>query len=444
VHYLIYNCLLTVALTLALPLLPLWLLLSPRLRPGLAERFGLYAKDKLKPVCEERPIWIHAASLGETLAAMALIRALKAKLPERKIVLSTFTDTGNEMARRTADADAVIFLPVDHLLVVRRALAKLEPSVLIIIETEIWPNLVRQASRRGIPVLMLSGRVSERALKRYLQFHGFLRSVLRCFAAYGVQSREDADKIGRLGADAARIVVTGNLKQPGLLPGVNGRQVVAPQDGPPSGSRRLLLIAGSTHSGEETILLQVFVALKHRFPGLQLALAPRHRERFAEVEKLLQQRGVTFAKKSRLEGETFEQEALFVDTLGDLPKLYALGDVAFVGGSLVPVGGHNLLEPACLRKPVLFGPYTANCAAVAEAMKRSGGGIEVRDAEELARRLEDLLSDPVKRLRAGEKAYEVAMLDGAVVERSLELVGRYLDLRDPSEFRSSVAQTVAV
>jgi 3-deoxy-D-manno-octulosonic-acid transferase len=444
VHYFVYNFVLTLLFAAALPFLPLWLMLRPRFRPGLAERFGRYAKNNLQPIIGARPVWIHAASVGETFAARALIAALKARLPQHKILLSTFTDTGNEMARRCAGADAVIFLPFDHPLVVRRTLCKLDPSVLIVIETEIWPNLLRQAARRGIPVLLLSGRLSARALNRYLKFRGFFRSVLRCFAACGMQSTKDAERIACLGADPARIVVTGNLKQ--LVPpaGANGASIAAQENGAPAPDKRPLLVAGSTHGGEEAIVLEVFLALKKRFPGLQLALAPRHPERFAEVENFLRQTGVSFERKTHLQGLTFQDDVLLLNTLGDLRNLYALADVAFVGGSLVEVGGHNLLEPAHFKKPVLFGPHTANFAALAAAMKKSGGGIEVRDASEMLREVGLLLADPVKRRSAGEKAYAAAMLDGAVVERSLDLVGRYVDMPNPCEFRRAAAGTVAV
>jgi 3-deoxy-D-manno-octulosonic-acid transferase len=441
VHYFLYNFLLTIILVVSLPLLPLLLILRPRLRPGLAERFGCYARTKLQPLVNARPIWIHAASVGETLAAGALIAALRAKAPAHKILLSTFTDTGNQMARRRAGADAVIFLPLDHPLVVRRALSKLEPALLIVIETEIWPNLLRQAFKRGIPALLLSGRFSAHGFKRYFSLRGFFQRVLRCFAACGMQSREDADRLALLGVDAARIAVTGNLKQSTATASAAAAALAQPQEAGMSQPKRPLLVAGSTHRGEETIVLDAFVALKNRFPDLQLALAPRHPERFAEVEKLLRQMALTFVKKSTLGGLSFEHDVLLVDTLGDLPSLYALADVVFVGGSLVDVGGHNLLEPACFKKPVVFGPYTANCATLAAHMKRSGGGIEVRAGADLLRELDTLLTDPEKRRRVGENAYTVAMIDGTVVERSMDLLARYVSLPAQREARPAGHET---
>ena len=428
-YYLIYNILLSVALAAALPFLPLWLALRPRFRPGLAERFGWYARSKLQKLDGARPIWIHAASVGEVLSAGTLIAALKAKSAKRKVIFSTFTDTGNAMARRCAGADAVFFLPLDYPLIARRALIQLDPAALIVIETEIWPNLLHEAFKLGIPTLLLSGRLSERALKRYLLFGGFFRRVLGCFAALGMQSDEDKARITRLGAEAKRVVVTGNLKRATPRPGT-GFSAEANQGevGAGAPAKRPLLVAGSSHQGEEEILLGVFMTLKKQFPDLQLAVAPRHPERFAEVEKLLQSTGLSFEKKSQIDARlSFDQDVMLIDTLGDLGRYYARADIAFVGGSLVGVGGHNLLEPAFFKKPVLFGPFMANFRMLAEEMKNSGGGIEVRDGGDLSRAVADLLLDPEKRQSAGAKAYGVAARDGAVMERSLDLLRSYVD-----------------
>jgi 3-deoxy-D-manno-octulosonic-acid transferase len=419
--YLLYN----VLATAALPLLPLW----PRLRSGLGERFGFYSKSKLKTFAGARPIWIHASSVGETVAAGALIEALRRNGWPHKILLSTFTDTGNDMARRSAGANSVIYLPFDHPLAVRRALSKLDPAALVIIETEIWPNLLRAAAGRGIPVLLLSGRISERALARYRKFGAFFRAALRCFVAMGVQSATDAERLVALGANPAQVAITGNLKQ--SVAGAAEHADDASLDAKISAATggRPLVVAGSTHRGEETTVLEAFTALRKRFPDLQLVLAPRHPERFPEVEILLRQAGVTFERKSRMAAAAVGADVLLLDTLGDLRSFYARADVTFVGGTLVQVGGHNLLEPAHLKKPVLFGPNTANVKEPAAALRESGGGIEVRNAGELAGALEALLEDPDRRRRAGESAYAAATRDHGVVERSLELVSRYVDVQ---------------
>jgi 3-deoxy-D-manno-octulosonic-acid transferase len=420
-------------------LLPLWLALWPRFRPGLADRFGSYAAAKLNAVRGARPLWIHAASVGEVLAARALITALKSHLPEHKILLSTFTDTGNQLAQRSG-ADAVIFLPLDHPLAVRRALRKLDPRLIIVLETELWPNLFRQAARRGIPVLLVSGRLSERALARYMKLRGLFHDALRHLSACGMQSTDDAERLASLGAEPKRILITGNLKQGGEAA---AKEEITARPQPP------LLVAGSTHAGEEVAILEAFGKLRAQFPGLQLALAPRHPERFAEVEALLEHSGLVYEKKSRCRSLYFEADVLLLDTLGELVQLYARGDVAFVGGSLVPVGGHNMFEPAQLKKPVVFGPHTANVKQLAAALKESGGGFEVRNAAELAGAVERLFRDPLERSHAGERAFASAAAGREGIGPTLQLVLRYLDVPAAARHRKNssagaVGHTLAV
>ena len=417
----------------ALPFLPVGLAARPRFRPGLAERFGWYEKSKLQILAGARPIWVHAASVGEVSAAGMLIAALKAKFPDQKIVFSTFTDTGNQMARRAGGADVVIFLPLDHPIIVRRALTQFEPAALVIIETELWPNLIHEAYNLGIPTLLLSGRLSERALRRYLVFSGVFRRVMRCFGALGMQSEEDLRRVIQLGADSKRVTITGNLKRSVRYDEIHRDAEASERDSAAvTQARRPLLVVGSSHQGEEEILLRVFANLKKQFPDLQLALAPRHPERFKEVELLLQNSGLNFEKKSRIDGRlSFDQEVMLIDTLGDLGKFYARADVAFVGGSLVEaVGGHNLLEPALFKKPVLFGPFMANFKTLADEMKISGGGIEVRNAGDLLREINDLLNNNEKRRSLGEKAFRVAAGDNGVAERSLNLLQRYVEFSE--------------
>ncbi len=435
--FLVYNLLLSMMVLTALPWLPLGLALCPRFRPGVGERFGWYSKSKLRVLAGARPVWIHAASVGEVSAAGMLIAALKAESPDQKILLSTFTDTGNEMATRAGGADVVIFLPLDYPLIVRRALTRFNPAALVVIETEYWPNLFREAFLRGIPTLLLSGRLSERALKRYLLYRTFFCRVMRFLAALGMQSDEDARRVIRLGADSKRVTVTGNLKRSvGLgtmhceseVKSLKARAVIP--------AKRPLLVVGSSHRGEEEILLNVFEKLKEQFTDLQLAVAPRHPERFSEVELLLQRYGLSFEKKSRIDGQlNFEQDVMLIDTLGDLGSFYARADIAFVGGSLVERGGHNLLEPAFFKKPVIFGPFMANFKTIAEEMKQSGGGIEVRDTDELLGALSDLLGDVERRRSVGEKAFKVATGDDGVAERSLKLLRRYVDVSGGLEAR---------
>jgi 3-deoxy-D-manno-octulosonic-acid transferase len=311
---------------------------------------------------------------------------------------------------------------------VRRVLSAFDPSLLIFLETEIWPNLLRSAFRKGIPTLLLSGRLSSGSFRRYLFFRLFFSQVVQQLSAAGMQTEEDAERMARLGADPRKICITGNLKH------ASWRAEGVRNDGP-EGSDLLLgaeqarqvLVAGSTHRGEEEILLDVFLLLKSSFPGLLMVLAPRHPQRFAEVERLLKKRQVSYERKSRLNGQgRMITDVIFLDTIGELAAFYSLADIAFVGGSLVNAGGHNLMEPARLRKPVLFGPYMQNFTDIAEELKQKGGGIEIHGKEDLIREIAGLLSDRVKAERMGELAYRVVEEDRGVVEKSMDLVARYL------------------
>jgi 3-deoxy-D-manno-octulosonic-acid transferase len=430
VDYFIYNFFFMVALVLGLPLIPFVFLLGDRFSKGLGQRLGFYPRSVTAALSHSRAIWIHAASVGEVDAASRLSHELRKRLPGCKLVLSTFTATGNARARQIGAADVVMFLPLDQLWIVRRTLAKLNPSLLIFLETEIWPNLLREAHRKGIPTLLLSGRLSAKGFKRYARFQFFFRRVLQYYSALGMQSQDDAERILRLGAEHRRVFISGNLKRAPAVRRENVKQKLSKG----SETRVLrkdahLLVVGSSHRGEEEILLKVFAALKQAFPKLQLVLAPRHPQRFSEVEKLLRTRGLRFERQSQHDGRrSFEQDVMLVDTVGDLQDFYAIADVAFIGGSLVDAGGHNLLEPARLRKPVLFGPFMGNFKGLAEEMKRSGGGVEVQSGDDLIREITALLEDP-QRLRAvGEKAYQVAAEDPAVLNQSIALAQRYLQL----------------
>jgi 3-deoxy-D-manno-octulosonic-acid transferase len=247
----------------------------------------------------------------------------------------------------------------------------------------------------------------------------------------GMQSEEDADRAKRVGADPARVFVTGNLKLAGWGNNFAHKPMISePFDLQRKADGRCLLVAGSSHRGEEEILLDAFRSLKQRFPNFRMVLAPRHPQRFPEVERLLKASGLEFEKKSQTNGRSFfMQDIYFLDTLGDLKEFYALGDIAFVGGSLVDAGGHNLLEPARVRRPVLFGPYMTNFAAMAAEMKEKGGGVEVRGVEDLVCEITELLNDADKRRTMGENAYQVAADEQRVGERTSELLSRYLQAR---------------
>jgi 3-deoxy-D-manno-octulosonic-acid transferase len=427
VTYWVYNAGTTALLLIGLPFAPVLYLLGKRYSMGLSERLGFYGRETRDSVNHTRPVWIHAASVGEVLCAGRLVEEIKKRFPARKIVVSAFTHTGYETAHRVIGNASVIFFPLDHPWIVKRALCTFDPSVMVFLEAEIWPNMLRLAYRRGTPTLLLSGRFSVRAVNKYSTLSWFFRGVLRNFASLGMQSEEDARRAKRLGADPKKVVVTGNLKLTGSGANIDSDGMTFDSLEVKRKSTGRLLVAGSSHRGEEEILLNAFRYLKQRFPDFQMVLAPRHPQRFPEVEKLLKASGLGFEKKSELQGGApWLQDILLLDTLGHLQEIYAVGDIAFVGGSLVDAGGHNLLEPARVRRPVLFGPYMANFAAIAEEMKENGGGVEVRGLEDLVREISDLLNDADKRVAMGEKAYQVAADEHRVGERTAALLARYL------------------
>jgi 3-deoxy-D-manno-octulosonic-acid transferase len=252
---------------------------------------------------------------------------------------------------------------------------------------------------------------------------GLFSSVVVRLSAIGMQSEEDAARITRLGAEPRRVTVTGNLKR-AARPERREAKAAHKRLRWKADADARVLVAGSTHRGEDEILLDAFKDLRARFPGLVLVLAPRHPQRFADVEQLLKQSGLRYIKRTEMNGEPLP-EILFLDTLGELSEFYAIADLAFVGGSLVEAGGHNVLEPARCRKPVFFGPHTGNFSHIAEELKAAGGGIEVRGKEDLVRQSGRLLSDPAEAKKVGEIAYRVAGADGKIVEGSMELVSRY-------------------
>ena len=397
---------------------------------GLLQRLGFYGREINSAVKHTRPVWIHGASVGEALAAGRLVDEIRQRFPAREVVVSVFTATGYETARRVIADAAVIFFPMDHPWTVKRALSKIDPALLIFLETEIWPNMLRVARRRGTPTLLLSGRFSARSVTHYSLLASFFRDVIRNFASMGMQSEEDASRARMLGADPQKVFVTGNLKLAGMRNSFDQDPVIAESiPGEQKSDGRPLLVAGSSHRGEEEILLAAFRDLKRSFPDLQMVIAPRHPQRFPEVERLLRAQGIEFEKKSRSNGRSlFAQDICFLDTVGDLQKFYALGDIAFVGGSLVDAGGHNLLEPARVHKPILFGPHMANFAAIAQEMKAKGGGVEVRGVEDLVRELTELLGDADKRRAMGEKAYQVATDEQGVGEQTARLLSRYIQM----------------
>lgn len=415
-----YTFLYTLGLCALAPRALLHLLTGGKYGTALGARLGR-VPDHLPPY--RGAIWLHAVSVGEVHAARGLMPHLRTILPDAPIVLSTTTPTGQAIAQ-TAGADAVFYMPLDLPGAVRAYVEAIEPRALLLVETEIWPNLLRACRDRRVPVAIVNGRLSARSARRYARLRRLWSAPVSMLDVVCARTGVEATHFAAIGVDPERVVTTGNLKAdaealkpPAHLSAALAQALQLDPDRP-------LIVAGCTMDHEEEKVLRAFRRVRERHPRASLLIAPRHPERFAEVDALVRNAG--FACRRRTAAANGPVDVLVLDTIGELPAAYGLGDVAFVGGSLVATGGHNLLEPAIQRRPVLFGPNTDNFALLAEQMVHAGGGIRVADAEDLAREISRLLDDQNLRDQAGRSAYEVARHDAAAGMRTARVLLRKL------------------
>ncbi|MCC6988621.1 MAG: 3-deoxy-D-manno-octulosonic acid transferase [Acidobacteria bacterium] len=372
----------------------------------------------------EPSIWIHAVSVGELLTARPLIAALREKHPSLRIFLSTTTMSAQQLARRNPlDVDGVFYFPFDLGFVVRRTLDLVKPKLFLMMETEIWPNLLRECRRRGVRTAIVNGRLSSRSFPRYRVARGFFRHVLADIDRFCVQSDESRRRFVEIGAPADRVTVTGSLKFDSLEPASAGQ----------ARSRERVLryfrftpvrpvwVAGSTMKGEEAIVLRVFRRLKASQPSAVLVLAPRHPERFDDVVAMAQQEGFRTVRRSELPIDAEPRaDVIVLDTIGELAAVYQVGTLVFVGGSLVPTGGHNILEPAVFGRPVVFGPHMHNFAEIAAAFVAADAGVQVASDGAFEDEVLALMADPVRRARLGAAARALVEANRGAKVKTLE------------------------
>lgn len=369
---------------------------------------------------ERAPLWLHAVSVGEVQASAVLVHALKNRYPDRPILVTTGTPTGAQRVKSLfGDSVRHVYLPYDTPGAVRRFLERLRPSVGIVMETEIWPNLFRECRRRGIPLLLASARLSEKSVRRFKRLPSLTRDALE-HVRIAAQSPLDAERFEAIGA--AQVEVTGNLKfdiDVREEVAAAGRDLRAAQFGV-----RPVWIAASTHEGEEEQALLALERIRAQIPNTLLVLVPRHPQRFSAVEGLLRARGLHYASRSRGEVVTGSTDVLLVDTLGELLMLYAAADVAFVAGSLAPIGGHSLLEPAAMGCPIVVGPHNFNAPDIAQLFLSSGAAIQIDDANALGDSVVRLLNDADERERMRARAREILQTNRGALERLIEIVDR--------------------
>ncbi len=401
--YFTYTLILTLGLIVTFPY---YLIRFRKYLPTLADRFGFLKLPQLQDA-----IWIHAVSVGEVKAVEKLVERLRQQFPGKPLVVSTATPTGQQLARARADViDHAFYFPIDLPWCARRAIERIRPRMVIIAETEIWPNFLRACRRRAIPVVMINGRISDKSFARYRLVRRWLRTVFKDYTVIGMQSEMDRRRIEAIGADPRKVTVFGNLKYDvvgacrpveSTLAGVLARW-------------REVWIAASTMPGEEEPVLDAFTSLRATHPRLKLVIAPRHADRFDTVEEIIRRRGIAFMRRTRLDADG---DVLLLDTIGELASVFEYATVVFMGGSLVSKGGHNVLEPARYHKPIVFGPHMENFRDMSRLFLEARAAVQIQNAEELAPAVGDLLSNVSKAAELGRNALTIVQQNTGATDR---------------------------
>ena len=421
--YLIYSALLAAAMLLTLPYWLLQRMRHGKYRAGLGERLGRIPR-RLVAQPARPTIWIHAVSVGEVLAISGLATELTKRFSQHRVVISTTTDTGQKLARTRFGEENVFYFPLDFAFAIRPYLRLLQPKLVVIAETEFWPNFLRLAHASGARIAVVNARISDRSWPGYRRFRRLLTGVLQHVDLFLTQTAEDARRLVEIGAPPELVLATGNLKfdvpapaAPPIIASLRAAFQQA-QTGP-------VIVCGSTVEGEEPLLLQAFINILASHPRAVMILAPRHPERFGEVAELLNQLGIRFWRRSLWGGDPILGGVLLIDTIGELAALYALADVAFVGGSLVPRGGHNIIEPALHGVPIVVGNHTENFRDIV-SLFQSRDAVRVVGPAELPLVLMDLISNPAERAELGRRAAETIRAQMGATQRTMQALEKLL------------------
>ncbi len=428
---LLYNLTLLAGFVLVAPYYAFKILVAGKYRRSIGQKLGVIPAETTSAL-EGRPrIWVHAVSVGEVTAAAPIVAALRGKLPRACILLSTGTETGQAMARELVPhATARMYFPIDLPWIVKRVIGKVDPDIVVLTETELWPNFLRVCSKRGIPAVMVNGRISPRSFRRYSRTSFFWEGVLASILEIGVISAVDAERIRAIGAPPQKVRVMGNAKYDSLASRVSGEAWSLKAAQLKVGADTLVLVAGSTHEGEEAVVLKVYRELLREWPGLRLILVPRHPERGAAVRDLAAQEGHAGILMSEIRaGRVPRNEVVVVDVIGELFALYSLATVVYCGGSLVPKGGQNILEPAAWGKVVFYGPSMEDFMGEKALLEEAGAGVCVRGERELFEGMQKILSDPAELRRRGAEGQRVVLSSRGAAERYAAMIVRALGSR---------------
>jgi 3-deoxy-D-manno-octulosonic-acid transferase len=430
--YLLYSALLAIGLLLATPYWAWEMLRHGKYRTALRERFGKVPAH-LTEVSPRPTVWMHAVSVGEVLAISGLVGDMRRILPHFRVVISTTTDAGQKLARTRFGENSVFYFPLDFGFAVRPYLQVLRPKLIILAETEFWPNFLRLSHRSGSRVAVVNARISNRSLPGYRRFRWALRGILRPVDLFLAQTQEDATRLQDIGAQSDRVRVSGNLKFDVPVPPATAIVSTLSEAFQRAGAGPVI-VCGSTVEGEEPLLLAAFQNVLVRHPGAVMILAPRHPERFSEVAELLEQNKIRVWRRSAWDGEAIVGGVLLVDSIGELASLYSLGDIAFVGGSLVRGGGHNIIEPAQHGIPIVVGNHTENFRDIVELFQ-SRDAVRVVGPGELPSVWMDLLSNEADRRAFGQRAKETLETQTGATQRTLAALQALLEPASKVESR---------
>jgi len=385
---------------------------------ALLERLGRY------PATTQHPVWIHAASIGEVTATRSLIKELEKR--NFKIFLSTITSTGRKRAIEIGiSPESLGYLPVDLKPFVRLALSRLQPRAVLLVETELWPCFITEAARMDVPVILVSGCITEKSYRNWRRVPAKMRNFFRNITVVLAQTSQDADRLNALGVNRDKLMVTGNIKFDRKIQ-VSSYDIEKLRHALSLKNSTKVLVAGSTRPGEEEIIIEAYLRLKKRYPETLLVIAPRHIARAKKIKRLISRRGLDSQFRTHLDSTPRKASVIILDTLGELVTLYAICHIPFVGGTLKPYGGHNLLEPAALGKPVLFGPYTKNVDELAQLLISSGGGFPVSSENDLMDIWSKLLLDDSLRDLSGQRARKAIEKKKGVLKRTMDVILKYI------------------
>jgi 3-deoxy-D-manno-octulosonic-acid transferase len=438
----LYNLLQILGLILLLPLLLIVAVISPKYRGRVPLRLGLGIETLIKKLPDNsQKIWIHALSVGEVLSAQPLVKGLRRAHPDAKLIFSATTKTGEDLALQTMQNEIDLFIPFpfDIFFIVKKIIQRLNPDVFILIETDFWPNILHVLQQKNIPALLVNGRISQDSFERYKKFRLIFLPMFNTFHFISMQTVADAQKMVEFGVRADKVKALGNLKYDAVLPETVGwdheqrpTAFYRQQFGIPS--EKVVWIAGSTHSGEEKIIMSAYKRLSLLFPDLFLVIAPRKVERGKEIKETAAAQGLTVRRRTAPfhDEETPGAPLLILDTMGELTRMYSFCDIAFIGGSLVPDGGHNPLEPAAFGKPILFGPYMDDFTEISTDLLKKEGAIVCQNENDIFVNLKTLLINEQLREQMGKQAQSLVLLHRGVTKRHLEIIQIILAAKDTS------------